>query len=569
MNSETRQCQNCKNQFTIEPDDFGFYERMNSPPPVFCPDCRMQRRLAHRNERTLYKRNCDLCQKSTISIYPNEVPFPVYCAKCWWSDDWNARGFAQDFDFTQPFLKQFKKLQGKVPRIALLVINSVNSDYTNNVEDLKNCYLVFATDGSEDCMYGRLVQRCKSVVDAAFIYDSELCYECVDCRKCYRCMFSERCQTSSDLLFCFDVRDSQNCILSTNLRHKQYCIENKQHTKEEFQKKKREILSSYESLQEAKNRFYDLRSQTLVKYAFQTKCKNATGDYLYNCHDTYLAFDVGDAKNCAYLADMEGPTDCYDGNNMYHNPELCLDLMGILQSYKVKHSTYVIYSSECEYCDSSQNIENCFGCIGMRKSKNCILNKQYSEEEYSKVKEQIVASMKKEGTYGQFFPPKLSPFGYNETLAKEYFILNKEEATSRGFLWRDDIGGTTGKETIQSNDMPSTIDEVKDSITKEILACEICNKNFRITPAELQFYRRMHLPLPRRDFECRHQSRIKQRTPRKTFHRRCVCDYKVYQNTIKHPHHPEGRCPNEFETSYAPERKEIVYCEQCYQAEVV
>ena len=29
-----------------------------------------------------------------------------------------------------------------------------------------------------------------------------------------------------------------------------------------------------------------------------------------------------------------------------------------------------------------------------------------------------------------------------------------------------------------------------------------------------------------------------------------------------------GKCTNEFETSYAPERPEIVYCESCYQKEV-
>ena len=27
-------------------------------------------------------------------------------------------------------------------------------------------------------------------------------------------------------------------------------------------------------------------------------------------------------------------------------------------------------------------------------------------------------------------------------------------------------------------------------------------------------------------------------------------------------------CKNEFETSYAPDRPEIVYCEQCYNEEV-
>ena len=45
----------------------------------------------------------------------------------------------------------------------------------------------------------------------------------------------------------------------------------------------------------------------------------------------------------------------------------------------------------------------------------------------------------------------------------------------------------------------------------------------------------------------------------------CLSDY---QNTVEHSHH-KGKCPNEFETSYAPDRPEIVYCEQCYQAEVI
>ncbi|MFH1162189.1 MAG: hypothetical protein V1696_02855 [Candidatus Jorgensenbacteria bacterium] len=41
----------------------------------------------------------------------------------------------------------------------------------------------------------------------------------------------------------------------------------------------------------------------------------------------------------------------------------------------------------------------------------------------------------------------------------------------------------------------------------------------------------------------------------------------VYTNTAIHQH-GDGPCPNEFETSYAPERKEIVFCERCYNAEM-
>ncbi|MEE8131863.1 MAG: hypothetical protein V3T98_02355, partial [Candidatus Paceibacterota bacterium] len=87
------------------------------------------------------------------------------------------------------------------------------------------------------------------------------------------------------------------------------------------------------------------------------------------------------------------------------------------------------------------------------------------------------------------------------------------------------------------------------------------------------FYKKMNLPLPRLCPNCRHYQRIKQRNPLKLWHRKCQCagkksDNEVYKNTIEH-FHKTDHCPNEFETTYSSERKEIVYCERCYQQEVV
>ena len=94
-----------------------------------------------------------------------------------------------------------------------------------------------------------------------------------------------------------------------------------------------------------------------------------------------------------------------------------------------------------------------------------------------------------------------------------------------------------------------------------------------IIPQELEFYRKMNLPLPRLCPNCRHYQRIKQRNPLKLWHRKCMCggrtsDSGIYKNTIEH-FHGNNPCPNEFETTYNPNRSEIVYCEKCYLAEVV
>jgi len=375
-------------------------------------------------------------------------------------------------------------------------------------------------------------------------------------------MFSENCEASTDLLFCFDMRDCQNCIFSTNLRHKNYHIFNKPVSKEEYEAKKKEILSSYSKLEEAKKIFEEEKKKALVKFSHQIKCKNATGDYMYNCHDVSSGFDTEDAKNCKYIADAEGPIDSFDLNNTYYKPELCLDAMGSLQTFNNKHTAYVLYSSNTEYSDNLNNCDSCFGCVGLRKKKYCILNKQYSKEEYEKLKEEIIESMKKEGVYGDFIPPRLSPFGFNETLGSEYYSMTEEETKEKGFNWQKETNGTYGKETIKEENMAGSIEEVSEDILKEVLVCKDCKKNFRIIKAEFDFYKRMNLPLPHKDFECRHRDRMEKRNPRKLWHRSCMCEL---QN---HPSHTNKNCSNEFESTYSPKRKETVYCETCYQQEV-
>ncbi len=501
-----------------------------------------------------------MCKKSIVSLYPENTEFPVYCHDCWWSDKWDGRDSALDYDSSKPFFDQFAELIKKVPRLALNVITSTNSEYTNNSGDNKNCYLIFAAEQNEDCMYGRLIQHCKGSVDCAFLYDSELCYECLDCRGLYNSMYCERCQSSTDLCFCFDMRDSNNCLFCSGGRHMANSVFNKKVSKEEFLEKKREIFSSHEKLEEAKKKFKELKGKSLVKYAYATKCNDATGDYMFNCHEARRLFDASNAKACAYLADAEDPIDTYDGNNIYYKPELCYDLMGILQCYSVKHSSYVFYCNNIEYCDSSYNLANCFGCNGLKKGEYMILNKQYGKEEYEKIKSEIVESMKKEKTYGDFFPPRLSPFGYNETLAKEYFPMEEKEAEEKKFNWQKNATGTYGKETIK--EIPKTIEEVGENALKEVFACEECKKNFRLTKSELDFYKRMGIPLPHKDFECRHHERMSERNPRKLWHRQCMCD------KTGHPGHSGRKCGNEFETSYSLDRPETVYCEECYQQEV-
>jgi hypothetical protein len=419
---------------------------------------------------------------------------------------------------------------------------------------------VFAADYNEECLYGRLLQRDKQCVDCAFLHESELCYECIDCRECFKCIFSEQCQASTDLLFCYNLRNSNNCIFSSNGRNLSNAIFNVQYTKEEFEKKKAEILKDYESIEEAKKEFEALKKKTMRKFAMQTKCHNVTGDYIHNCYDGVELFDTYDAKNCSYMKDTEKPLDSMDCNNYYYNPQLGYNVMGALEGSMMKNSAFVFYCNDVEYCDNCHHLSSGIGCISVRKGEYMILNKTYSKEEYLDIKKKIQNQLREDNLLGQFFPPAVAPFAYNESLIQDFYPLRREEALKRGYRWQEHNTGTFGKETMTEENIPKSIAATPDSILSEILACSECGKNFRLTEMELSFYRRMGIPVPHKDFECRHQDRMKKRNGMKLWHRSCMCEQSGHDHA--------GTCQNEFETTYAPERSEQVYCEPCYQKEV-
>src|SRR5471030_2604230 len=111
MKTETRQCNKCKESFTLEPDDFSFYEKMKVPAPKVCPDCRFKMRAMFRNETTLYSgRKCALCGKSMITMYNPKLPYIIYCYDCYNSEKWNPEDYFIDYDENLPFISQLKEL---------------------------------------------------------------------------------------------------------------------------------------------------------------------------------------------------------------------------------------------------------------------------------------------------------------------------------------------------------------------------------------------------------------------------------------------------------------------------
>jgi len=592
--SETKKCQNCKSEFTIEPDDFDFYNKMKVPSPTFCPDCRLQRRMAVSNARTLYKRTCDLCKESTISMYPADTPFPVYCITCWRSDKWDAVEYGVDYDFNKTFLEQFSDLRKKVPLVALLQQGEMkNSQYTNRASNNKDCYLVFRANFNENCLYSHPISDCNDSLDCLNTQKCELTYNCIDCVNCYNVQHAQECKNCNNSQFLYDCRNCSYCFGCVGLRNKEYHIFNKAHSKEEYLKKLEEFnAGNYDFLQAFDSRFQKFTSHFIRPYMMSTHSSNVSGNWLDECKNVAVSYgcrNVEDGKNLFGI--VEGK-DCMDYFYWGRGCELIYETSNC--GYNCSRMLFVDLSWEgssyMQYCGTCLSCSNIFGCIGMRNREYCILNKQYSKEEYEKLMPQIVRHMDempykdkkgREYKYGEFFPIELSVFAYNDTTAQDYFPLTKEQVLEQGYSWRDPEERDY-KISVVSDDLPSSIEDVSDDITKEIIGCEHegkcneqCTTAFKIIPQELQLYKKINVPLPRLCPNCRYHARLKKRNPPRLWHKRCMClssealaKEDVYKNTIEH-FHGKDHCPNEFETTYAPERKEIVYCEQCYQAEVV
>ena len=579
--NENRTCQNCKSDFVIEVDDFDFYEKLKVPPPTWCPRCRFLRRMTFINERSLYKRNCNSCGNSTVTVYRPDEPINVWCMDCHKSDKWEGLGYGRDYDFSRTFFEQFEELRNSVPKRALEnnTRNGPGCEYANFCFDSKDVYLSFDIYGGESIKYSKNVYKfSKNCIDCLSIKKNEHCYEVVQSGYNYESSFlveSDQCISSS---FLYDCSNCINCCLSSNLRNKSYVFKNRQLTKEEYEKAIFSLkLCTYSGQAEAKKLFDDMLKKAIHRHAHIKNCVNSIGDFLENsknCSKCYGLDGSENLKNCFLtmrniknsqdLAFIGRSEECYEtvhGGRQIYRVALC---------YRCGSGSRYLF-----YCDGCRGCSNCFGCAGLENKEFCIFNKQYEKEEYFNLVEKIkkhmdempyVDSVGRKYGFGEYFPTEISPFAYNETLAFDEENLSKKEVETQGYRWLEKdqkIYDTT----LESKNIPDDINDVDEGICKEIIACPNqgkvdtrCTYGFRILPDEFVFYKKMNLPIPRYCPNCRYYQRLKWTNPFKFYSRECMCELPN--------HNHDGKCRVEFETMYAPDREEIIYCKDCYQKEV-
>ncbi len=552
-----KSCKQCGIEFIITDNDFKFYDKVSPifngvkytvPTPTLCPECRQQRRFAIRNERKLYHRKCDLSGKQIVSNYSPDKKYKTYDIKEWWSDKWDPKSYRRNFDFNLTFFEQFETLQDTVPQLAISVWNSENSNFCNYVGNVKDSYLIFGSVYSEDCYYGSPYYS-KNCLDTLVVRECQNSYECIDCRKLYSCFYCQDCHGSNDLTYCYDMQACSNCICCAGLRNKQYHVFNKRVSEEKYDQIRKELNLNKKSIKEKLEIKLDKLKQEIPHRFMQSKkVENVSGNYIYQCknaNDCYYTDRSEDVKYCAQVVDLK---DCHD-NNFTEENELCYEYLGAYQNSRLLFSKFCNQVSDAFYCDSCFTSKNLFGCIGIRSGEYCIFNKQYSKEEYEELVPRIIEHMQNTEEWGEFFTTSISPFGYNETVAQEYYPLKKEDALSNNWKWYEE-------DIVEQNYLgpkyyiPNDIQDVDESICDKILQCEKSKKLYKIIPQEFAFYKKMNLPIPRKCPDQRHEDRLSLRNPRRLWLRNC------------------DKCGKEIQTVYSPDRSEIVYCEECYLKEV-
>ena len=550
MENKIKICEHCGQNFTIGEDELSLYKKVGIELPTLCFFCRVKLHLSFWMFGKFRKGKSDLSGQNLITILPGKNRYPIYTLTEWHSDKWNALDYGIDYDPSISFFTQLQTLQEKIPHPHQNGSKNTGCDWCDDVWNSKNCYLSRSMEECEDLFYSYRNIKVKNSIDMTVCFYSEKSFGCSDCYHSFRLFYSKHSRDCIDSYFLYDCRNCQNCFMSWNLRNKQFFIENIQYSKEEYEKKIKSFqLGSYKSIEAHKKHFNEIAQGKVVhRQNFNLKTYNSGGDYLTNTKDCHNCHTLSDSENCHnYLRGLNNKS-VIDSAGCWYS-ELLGNCSSCSYSYAQK---YCVWSTSrySEYLDLCIECEYCFACVGLKKKKYCILNKQYDKESFEKLKAEIVEGMKKQGEYGKFLPYSMSPGPFNLSTGILYFSDTKKEDILRlGGYWEDI--NETHIEGMPTSELPDDIKDVPDSIITKALICPETGWRFNIAQNELIFYKENNIPLPRCHFDLRTQEALKYLTVLKPYPYKCVY------------------CEKDIMAYYSPEwgYKKIA-CEECYKQNI-
>lgn len=205
-----------------------------------------------------FLQNCETCHDCSFSynlkgcnncILCVDLQNQSYCIK-------NKKYSKEDYEALMKKIPPIPTLQAELEKIKLQFpirkfANLIACDNCvgDNIFHSKNVYFGFDTYNSQDCAYLHDGLKAKDCHDICFFDGAELCYESTSLIG-YGYFFTNFCRDSYNLFYCDNCHGCKNCFGCAGLRKKEYCILNKQLTKESYEELLPRIITHMTSTQE-------------------------------------------------------------------------------------------------------------------------------------------------------------------------------------------------------------------------------------------------------------------------------------------------------------------------------
>lgn len=517
-NSNSRQCIRSGASFSVSPLEERLRSTLGAPAPLEHPRERARRLAAFNNYFNLYNGVCAATGEKLIQMFrPNSV-HPVFSTPYWWSDSWDATSYGRPYDFSQHLFAQMRQLLNDVPQPALSVNYATNEDcaFVNGMSFSKSCYLCFLCVHCQDCTYCSSTWRSSDCVDCSSTYDSELCYDCVFATKCYDLRHAFNCSHCSQSAFLRNCIGCHECFGCTNMRQARYCFFNEQLSESSYRDRMAEVrLDSRAATQRWEQEFLRFAKRFPQPAVRGASALDSTGDFLEHCVSAERCFDCSeleDAVNCFKVTNSKNCVDLYSwgaGSEYVFNS--CR--VGTTASHIWCCDLVYGGTAEMEYCYCCFGCQNCFGCVGLRSKQYCILNRQYSKDEYFDLRGRIIAQMSTAAEiragrgYGEFFPYELSLYPYIDSDAMLFYPLDAATASRLSIPWEHPTPDTSRAAESASAELPDSVQDMPGNISEQVFRCESSHRPFRLSTRELNIHQKLRIPLSSLHWKTRMEER--------------------------------------------------------------
>lgn len=301
------------------------------------------------------------------------------------------------------FYSELRKLLFGKPANAMNSRSVENCTYGDYLYRCKNAYLSYFLTDSQDCYYSEYLYKSRDCIDCAYLSSSEMCLECVDGNDLYDCQYLQDCHGCARCSYCLDCFNCKDCFGCFGLRHKQFCIFNKPYTEADYHAKLAE-LKKHPPAKVLKILAPEFEKHPRIYARLLRGADQCFGDYIYFSKKCFQCYNVRNVEDSAYVSEIMNPEqgsatsmDCTFVTNVSN----CYECQTVSQASNCNFLEHCANCSDSEYLRYCYNCSNCFGCVYLSNKEYCILNRQFTRDEYLVALAEIKKQLKGKGLYGK------------------------------------------------------------------------------------------------------------------------------------------------------------------------